>query len=529
MSNLFMDFISGKGDIEGFYPAGHFSDSGSYKRLATNRKLTVDRNKLAYALLHFNNFGQLPPKTIENIEALRDGNTFTVVSGQQMGFLGGPLFTFLKIISVIRLSEILSVEHGIKTVPVFWLADDDHDYEEIASIAIPDANGLSRFSAGTNPMEGFAAGKLPMGDSAVSSIQSLIGSIQPTEFTPALAELLNSTWKADGNWLESFSKMIYNLFGHKGLILVGSESSKIKNLLKPALLDYVTHADEYEKSLRDVSTELGKKYHEQAAVGQSLLFYHDDIAGRVKLSRTGNQWSLGDDGKSFSTEALLKELESNPERFSPNVFLRPILQEYLLPNLAYVGGPSEVAYFGQMSGLFKQSGIAMPVIVPRLSATFIEPPIARIMDGFSFRFDEYNQRVEDLHKAYIERQNDGKTEAFFSGWRDEARNQFESKEGFLSSIDPSLKGALKSSMMKTLNEIDRLEQKLNRSIKQQDMVQLNRLERIGNALFPEGTPQERVVNGLYFLNKYGFDLIDGLCGNLMPGLDSPGGHHLVYL
>ncbi len=517
-SNLFNDYLAEKSEILSFYEKNPFKTE-SYSQLAKSRDLHTDRESLVNALLSFNESFNPPQKTIDSIHSLKSPGTFTVVTGQQMTFAGGPLFTLYKTITAILLSKYLTNNSNLNVVPVFWLADEDHDFEEIADFKGEKNGKIETIFVDKKNVDNHAAGKLVF-DDAGETLSRLEALLPDSEFKANAVSILESCWQNGSSWRTAFGKQMLDLFSGYGLILCGSDSKEIKELVKPVFRFGLEKKTSVYEALENQSQELENNYHRQAYVGDSQLFLHTST-GREKVD--------------FSDIADISELSSkcdaSPEIFSPNVFFRPLLQEYLLPNLAYIGGPAEVAYFGQMNTLFKEAGLTMPMIVPRMSATIIEPPVARLLPEFGFNYEDYKERIEVLEKKYVHENTDADIHKSINKWIKDIKAIYESNIDFISSVDPSLVGSVHSAASKAENEVQKIRQKVIRSLKQREEVQLKRIKKIKGSLFPDDNLQERELSYIHYYAKYGENLITLLLNsldneNLLEELKE---HHLIYL
>ncbi len=528
-TKLFSDYLKWDKGIRGFFPSGDFKSIDSYAKCAKLYKNASqpERDSVANALRIFNQRFHPTNETLENIEKLRDSETFTVTTGQQTVLFGGPLYTFFKAVSVIHLSRVLSQKLSKTVIPVFWMADEDHDYEEISETFIPSQSDLTKIKLHNHQSGANAAGKIALPDE-IQKLHELLGSVlQDTEFKAEVLKVLSDFWSPGKNWVDAFGCQLMHYFGKYGLVLAGSVDHEIKKLVSPVIKKAVKHADELEHSLKIVSEEMASTYHKQATWQGTTLFYHHPEKGRLKISRENGQWVT--ESEKWTTDELLSLVDEKPEIFSPNVFLRPVFQQHLLPNIAYIGGPSEVAYHAQMKTFFFETGVFSPIIVPRFSACFVEPAIARIYSEISFEYPDYKQRIEDLHKKYVKLQDDENSAAFFKSWRQEFLDLTKHKKNFLAEKDASLKGAVQSFEARTIKEIDKLEQKLTRALKQKEQVQLKRINRISEAFFPDSKPQERKINALYFMGKYGLSFFDDILNQLFNELDFSTKHQLIFI
>jgi bacillithiol biosynthesis cysteine-adding enzyme BshC len=268
-------------------------------------------------------------------------------------------------------------------------------------------------------------------------------------------------------------------------------------------------------------------YHKQVLVQESNLFWIDEDRNRIKIQFENGLWQTDGNGHSWSDEELIGAIHASPERFSPNVFLRPIIQDSFLPTFAYAGGPGEIAYHAQMKPMYHMFGLQMPVVIPRFSATMVESGIERIMEKLPFKFFDYKQRIEELEAEYIKRNDPANLEAAFSEWIAAVGTITEQMRKTISEIDTTLEGSAGKAGAAMEAELDKLKGKTYRSLKQQEKTQLIRIDKIKHQLFPDGNLQERELAFIYFMNKYGMDIWDSLYSTLDG--HQPDSHKLIYL
>lgn len=523
-SKLFNTYTSEYEKLSEFYTANPFNDAEVKQRIERIGELK-NRSLIADAFKEYHAYLGIELSQASQLEKFRKDDALVFVTGQQLGVYGGPLFTIYKTITSILLARKWEKELGRPVVPVFWLADEDHDFEEIASIGIPENDSFSK------------PGLSESGNGMPVSVQAVSDSIK--EFRESVKELLFDTdfsedmWsKLDGFYqpgkthVQSFAQLIDFLFAEEGLLIVGSNTDSLKGIVKDIFTNAVTNASEVQKALEEQSVRLENKFHRQVVVGESNLFYLDSEKGRVKLDRSGSDWKVG--SITMSEEKLVKLIEANPGKFSPNVFLRPVVQDAILPTIGYVAGPGELAYYGQMKELYPLFGLEMPVIYPRLSATLIESGVERIMEKLPFEFSFYNQRIEDLESAYVEHAKTKDVEKMFSMWKDEISGSSDYPVNFIKQIDPTLEGTVGKVVAGFSNELDKLKGRVYRSIKQQEQTQLTRIHRIKIQLFPDGL-QERSVSPVYFMNKYGTSVWKELIQELGSEDIDLSTHHIIKI
>ncbi len=462
----------------------------------------VNRADLVESLNAYHKVLDISDQQSNAIEKFTNPDSKVIVTGQQLGLFGGPLYTVFKTITTILLAERIEKQTGVPVVPVFWLADEDHDFEEINSVGIPTYDALIK-----EHLAGNTSNK-PVADIEITDdINELKRNIQAllpeTDFTNKLSELLTESYQPGFEHRKAFSKFLLSLFPDSGLIIFGSNFSSIKDLSKSVFRKSVTDADEIQIALSSQSSKLEDGFHSQVVVGSSNLFYINDDGARIKIDRDGTNWII--EGNRKSTDEIVDLVDEHPERFSPNVFLRPVLQDYLLPTIGYVAGPGELAYYGQMKELYPFFGMEMPIIFPRLSATIIESNIERIMDKLPFSLCEYSQRIEDLESAYVDQTNTLDIEGVFASWKENIEDVSDEPAEFVKNIDPTLEGTTAKVITGFENELNKLKGKVYRAVKQQEQTQLDRIAKIQSQIFPDGL-QERSVNPVYFMNKYGLDV-----------------------
>ncbi len=523
-SKLFNTYVSDYDKLSDFYSANPFNDVEVRERIDRIGEFK-NRSSIADAFQEYHAYLGIELSQSSQLEKFRNEDALVFVTGQQLGVYGGPLFTIYKTITSILLARKWEKDLGKPVVPVFWLADEDHDFEEISSIGIPESDSFSKPRLNES------------GDGKPVSVQSITDSI--TEFRESLKELIFDTDFSEELWakldecyqpgkthVQAFAQLMDFLFAGEGLLIVGSNTNSLKEIAKHVFVKSITEAEKVHESLESQSALLEKDFHRQVVVGDSNLFYLDAEEGRLKLERSGSEWKAG--SITLSEEKLVKLIEANPGKFSPNVFLRPVVQDVLLPTIGYVAGPGELAYYGQMKELYPLFDLEMPVIYPRLSATLIESGIERIMEKIPFEFSFYNQRIEDLEAAYVDHAKTKDVEKMFSIWKDEISDSSDYPVSFIKEIDPTLEGTVGKVVAGFSNELDKLKGRVYRSIKQQEQTQLTRIHRIKTQLFPDGL-QERSVSPVYFMNKYGISIWNELLQELGSEDLKLNTHHIIKI
>ena len=511
---LFVDYITSFENLEDFYAFNPANLEG-LEEFAEQKADHGNRDKLVDLLNKYNADFELHEKAQQNLERLRNPEAVTVVTGQQLNLFGGPLYTIFKTVTMLCFARRMEKKLGRPVIPVFWMGDEDHDYEEVSYVKLPERDDI--FS---HQLEAAEEDPLPVSErvipEAINSLFDTLGDeLQETDFTEDLLALLKEYYQPGLTHHKAFGRLMSRLFSAHGLILAGSLDADIKAYTKSILKDSIRKRGEIYEAVTDQSEKLGEKYHQQVTIYNSNLFYLDPEAGRLKIhfDTHSGDWST-DNGRQWNEEELVNEIDEQPGHFSPNVFLRPLIQDTLLPNIAYVAGPGEIAYYGQIKTLYELMDAQMPLIYPRMTATIMEHPIERVFKKLPFELHDYAGRIEDLEQNFARHQEKEDIEEIFSEWKKQVNQLSEEKAGQIAEIDSTLKKAAAKATSTYFNELDKLKGKIHRSVKQQEETQIKRIHRLKANLYPNSVPQERVFSMIYFMNKYGLDLWDHLLENL---------------
>jgi bacillithiol biosynthesis cysteine-adding enzyme BshC len=445
--------------------------------------------------------------TLKNIKKLSDKKTLAVVTGQQLGILGGPLYTFYKIITTIKLSRFLTERYDdYNFVPVFWLEGDDHDFNEVRSMKlIDDNNSLITIGYKEEIEEDDAkqsVGLIKFDESINEFYAKLEKNLKETEFKQALLANLKSFYKTDVTFKQAFKNLIFNYFDQYGLVIFDPQNDEVKKLLKPIFKKEITDFRIHTEKLVQVSATLEELYHAQVKVKPVNLFLRIDD-GRHLIEPVENEFRLRRKRKSFTQDQLLELLENEPEKFSPNVLLRPICQDYLFPTAFYVGGPSEISYFAQIKPLYEFYNIPCPIIYPRSSVTILESAISNSLDKYSVSINDIFMDVEGTKKKIINSVEESSLDEIFSGITNEVEGAFDQLKEKLFDLDKTIADSSNRYRDKIFSALNELKSKAEKAQQKKYEVTLRQIDRAAINLFPNSSLQERELNFVYFANKYG--------------------------
>jgi bacillithiol biosynthesis cysteine-adding enzyme BshC len=470
-----------------------------------------DRQAIASILAAQQERRGAPAAAREAAARLVDPRAAVVATGQQAGAFGGPLFTLLKAVTAIQLAERTSAEHGVPVVPVFWVDAEDHDWEEVRSCTVLDADFQPRTVTLAN-LEG--AGDLP-----VASLE-LDGNIERAiaELTEVLARTDFSAWVDAGSrtayrpgasMARAFATWIESVLGPHGLVVFESADPAAKRLARPVFVRELEFPGRTAELAAAAGEQLSARGHQPQVVPQSgsVSLFHLD-GKRLSIKRDGDRCLVGDTPVTFAE--LVHEATTEPAHFSPNVLLRPIVQDTLFPTICYVSGPSELAYLGQLRGVYEHFGVPMPLMYPRGTATLIDGAAARFLNRHRVPLAELRTRDESALNTLLQAQLPPEIEGSLKEAEDSLQAALQRVVDAMPALDPTLAGAAKTTMGKMEHDLRSLRGKVIQAAKRRDETLRRQFTRAQAQIFPLGQPQERTLTIVYFLNRYGPALVDAL-------------------
>lgn len=511
--NLFLDYLYEFQNVQEFYE-NNFRSKEDY--ISLFKKISQSKSKREFDLSgllkdQYADSANVSSKTLRNIELLNNHKTIAILTGQQLGILGGPLYTIAKILTTIRLANQFSERYDeFKFVPVFWLEGDDHDFNEVRSINIFDVEnqilniGYKEEISDDDAKQ--SIGGILFDESLNEFFTKLEGSLRETEFKPELLSRLKEYYKVGKSFKQSFKDLLMWLFDEYGLVIFDPQDPKIKSILKPIFKKEVNDFSIHTQKLIQTSARLEELYHAQVKVKPVNLFYHTDD-GRFSIEPVDDIFKLRRKRKQFTKEEILAEIENAPERFSPNVLLRPICQDYIFPTGFYVAGPSEISYFAQVTPLYNFYNIVTPIVYPRASFTLLEKNVAAALDKYDLSMNDIFLGFDELKEKVIAELSENNIENVFHESENDIELIFDKLKENLFAIDKTLVDSSGKTKEKILSAINELKTKAVKAQENKHETTIRQLTRISNLLYPNGNLQEREINFTYFYNKYGRELI----------------------
>lgn len=516
------DYVYNFSRVEGLY-AGNPLDAGAWRDAIKRAQAHPrDRARVAELIRAQQDERGAPAEARGAATRLADPAAVAVVTGQQAGAFGGPMYTLLKAISALQLARRTEREHGTPAVALFWVEAEDHDWAEIRSCTVLDAEFQPRTvtladldGAGERPIA-----QLTLDHGVEQTIDELAGLLQTSEFTAAVLDDLRAAWKPGTGMARAFAVWLERVLGPFGLVVFESADPAAKPLVASVFARELSEPGQTAALAARAGEELAARGHAPQVVTQPdnvALFSIED--GRKPIKRSGDQLAIGD--RTFDAAALAEAAIASPASFSPNVLLRPIVQDTLFPTVCYVAGPSELAYLGQLRGVYDAFGVPMPLFFPRTSATLLDSGATRFLRKYDVPFEELRTPGESALNKLLEAQLPASVEVSLRDAGAQIDDAMTRVMQALPQLDPTLAGAAKTTLGKMEHELGSLHTKVIHAAKKRHDVLRRQFVRAQAQAFPEGHPQERTLGCVYFLNKYG----PGLVALLLDELPIDAGQH----
>jgi bacillithiol biosynthesis cysteine-adding enzyme BshC len=507
-SPLFADYLNDFQKVKQYYGVDFHDISAFMELVARICDLYQHRTVLAEVLREQNAQYLYGDQARRNIDLLEQNNTIAVVTGQQVGLFTGPLYTIYKTITALKLCEKLQTEYpSFNFVPVFWLEGEDHDFEEVNHTTVLGADGAPttvEYLIGGKPLERNigAVGEISLGEEFKACLDGLETLLPQTEFRQPMMDELRGAYAAGTTLNTAFARLMNKFFENTGLIFISPNDRRLKTLVSPIIRKELEEYPKVSQLIIDRSASIEAEYHAQIKPKAVNLFYFHK-GGRYLIEPREHDFSLKGTRQFFTKEELLKCLEETPEAFSPNVALRPIFQDTILPTAIYVGGPSEVAYFAQLKPVYAHFNMSMPVIYPRATATILEERHAKVIEKFHLSLLEFFEKGDKVSKKVLQMLSEVNIDDLFQVANSHLADTMNEMKFGLDSIDHTLAGPLNNTHQKMEALLLLLKDKATEAQTRRHEVALRQVKRASNSVFPNGNYQERELNIISFINKYG--------------------------
>jgi bacillithiol synthase len=531
-SRLFLDYLKDPVALRKFYPSAvRFHHELPQRAPEVLSNYRVDREKVCDALAAMNQRWGAGEATLDNIRLLRESDCIAVVSGQQAGLFTGPLYTIYKALSAVKLAGCLR-QRNTKAVPVFWIAAEDHDFPEVAKAELIGRDcQLKHVEVSTGlHREGQPVGQVVLDDSIDAVVDQLFELLPNSEFAADMKALVKQAWQPGRGYVESFGTMMTSLLGSHGLIFLDPLDPELKRLAAPLYSEAARRAPEIAAALEQRSGELESAgYHAQvlATANSFPLFLHDDEGARHAVVRVANgKYKAKDIPGEYTAEELATMARETPQRFSPNVTLRAVVQDYLLPTIAYYGGAAEIAYFAQTAEVYRLLDRPATPILPRSSLTMIERHTGRVLERYGLDLAHFFEGPEPVMKRVVEEYLGADTAKLFSNTEQNVNHELDRLRADLEAIDPTLASALDTGRKKINYQLDGLRTRFVRAQMNRDEAAHRQLQRAFDQLYPNKDLQERHINVTSLLARHGTYVIEWIYNAINLGSNE---HQVVYL
>ena len=509
-TRLFTDWLSSSASTRHFYPRSpRFSDWFKDETPGL-RYDSARRGRVAGILERQNRNWNVSGKTLDNVARFRAGAS-AVLTGQQVGLFGGPLFAVFKALTAVRLVEEASAG-GVDSVPIFWLATEDHDLAEVNHTAMPTNEGqLETMVSSAHGAPDAPVGTIPLGNDIAALVEASSTLLGPGQVT----DWLRQSYRTGETLGSAFARLFAKLFADWGVILVDGSDPELDAIAEPVYRTAIERSAEIDDALLSRGRDLeAAGYHQQVKVTPSstLLFTFEDGARTVIHRRVNGDAStdflIGD--QKITQSELLRRISAAPSQFSPNVLLRPVVQDYLFPTLAYTGGAAEVAYFAQAAVVYEKLLGHVTPIVPRFSATLVDAKAQRLLEKYDLSALDVFQDPESLKQQLASRSLPADLQSAFDKANAALESCVDAIRGSLARLDTTLVDAANRAGAKMQYQLDHLRSSAARAELRQSEVLERHATFLSSVLYPNKTLQEREVAGIYFVARYGPDLLKQL-------------------
>jgi bacillithiol biosynthesis cysteine-adding enzyme BshC len=538
-TRLFTDFLYQFPKVQQFYPHppdfGHILSEGSKRSDYNNQR----RRRVATILERQNQAWGATPQTLANIQRLKDGAA-CVVTGQQVGLFGGPLFATFKALSAMKLAAEATAA-GVDCIPVFWLATEDHDLAEVSQVTLLNADGsLDALSSTSHAAKDAPISHIRFGPEITGLVEAATAILGQSEVSDFLREAYQPGETLGG----AFARLATRLMGRWGVVMVDASDPELHAIAEPLYRSAIERAGQLDIALLERGkTLISAGYHEQVKVtpASTLLFVIENGSRiPIHLSNGGvgdyqgqgfrsqdyraKDFRIGD--KKVPASELLRRISAEPQNFSANVLLRPVVQDYLLPTLAYIGGPAETAYFAQAAVVYEALLGRVTPVVPRFSATLVEPRLATLLDRYDIKLPDLFPGPDHVRQLLAARTLPGDLQSAFDSAGESLQASLRNIDSSLTKLDKTLVDAARNAGSKMQHQLDQLRTRAARAELSRSEVLERHAALLSSALYPRKNLQEREIAGIDFVARQGTEVLDKLLTAAKAGCPD---HQILYL
>lgn len=528
-SRLYRDYMAGFERLSGFYVRNWRSPVDRRAAVTEAAAHPRDRETLVTVLREQQELWGADPMATRQVERLLDPRSAVVVTGQQVGLFTGPLYTVLKAMTTVRLARRLEEETGHPVVPVFWLGSEDHDFHEMSVATLPGPGGPEElvYRGHTLPSAGNlgSVGGLEFTDAVLPLVDRAESCLAGTEFSRPVMDAVRAAYAPGVTFRDAFARLLRALLPGSGLVLMSADDVRLKRLALPLWKKDVTDPDALHGPLAEVTARLEAEWHAQVRTTPTDLFIEYG-GSRLPIDREDGAFRIRGTDVVYDAAGLCRLLEEETGRFTPNVVLRPLTQDWLLPTAAYVAGPGEIAYFAQFGPAYAWAGLPMPVIHPRATVTIIEPRVQRVLERVGLSMTDFDENPDTLFTRVVVAALDVDLEARFAEARSETGRIVDTLRTVVQTIDPGMDSTVDATSAAMDRELDRMRERVLRGLRRRESELRSQVTYASQSLFPGSSPQERVLSPLWFAARFGPGFLPALMERIDVFADA---HHVMRI
>ncbi|PAV29906.1 bacillithiol biosynthesis cysteine-adding enzyme BshC [Virgibacillus profundi] len=512
-SKLINDYRNNNDNIMQFFDYHPFQDYE--QRVKDLKDRQFNREQLTDVLRTLNQEWDAPESTYKNIDRLKREDSVVVIGGQQAGLLTGPMYSLNKVISIIQFARKQEEELQIPVIPVFWIAGEDHDFDEINHIFLPEVPQMKKYKLLQRMLYKSSVSHINI-DQLYSDqwLNRLFENLKETQFTKNLYETVKSCMDKSTTYVDFFARVIFQLFNDEGLVLIDSGHPKVREMENSHFLQLIERQPEISSGVYAAAEQLEQNGYSLAMdveENDAHLFYHLNNE-RVLLTRNENgEWIGKQNEVILTTDELITIAKKQPELLSNNVVTRPLMQELLFPSLAFIGGPGEISYWAVLKPVFSAFQIKMPPVLPRLSFTYMERRVEKALNKYEISAARaINDGVADIKDSWLESKNSPPIQQIAKEIKQTIDHAHKPLRDIALDIRSDLGELAEKNLFYLQCDVEFLEERIIKALEEKYAKELNEFDLINTALRPEGGLQERMWNPLPWLNEYGSDFIKKL-------------------
>jgi bacillithiol biosynthesis cysteine-adding enzyme BshC len=494
-----------------FYSGDPASRTSWLQAIDRTRAYARPRAEVAAAIAAQQRGREAPAPAVEAAGRLADPATVAIVTGQQAGLFGGPLFTLLKAATALKLADVVSRDHQVPVVPIFWIDAEDHDWDEVRSCTVFDAKLEPHTISlpARPPSDATPVASVRFDQAIVAALEELERVLPPTEFTSSIVAGLRESYRPGEGMADSFGRWLERVLGDRGLVVFNSADPAAKPLVAQLFRRELTAPGQTARLAGAAGADLqARGYHSQVQLQDDALALFQLDGSRRPIRRHDGQFVVGDE--SFGADVLVRKAGDDPAGFSPNVLLRPVVQDAIFPTICYVAGPSELAYLGQLRGVYEHFGVPMPLMYPRATATLVDSAALRFLTKYRVPPESLQAQDEAALNELLKSQIPEEIESSLAHAFAALDAAMERVIAAMPQLDPTLEGAARSTQGRMRHDLETLQSKTIQAAKRRNETLRRQFVHARALAFPHGHPQERTIGFVSFLNQYGPGLLERL-------------------